>query len=197
MIEPEKANGTNHAALGFLLLGLAAAGRALLGVPGQSSMAEVTLSMLGVIGLLLLADRHSLPALPSALGQVVLELILCGSQTEGAWRRLRVVLRAADLWLVLVTVVLALGLAASFDPGAAFAKSSRAMGVSAAAVLAVQTVLLWLSARNPADAALATASAAVFVAFSVLLLWFTALMLRLYGRLRTPLPPRRGWRHRG
>ena len=67
----------------------------------------------------------------------------------------------------------------------------------AAAVLAVQTVLLWLSARNPADAALATASAAVFVAFSVLLLWFTALMLRLYGRLRTPLPPRRGWRHRG
>ena len=44
----------NYAAAGFLLLGIGAAGRAFLGVPEGVTMAELSLTVLLVIGALLL-----------------------------------------------------------------------------------------------------------------------------------------------
>ena len=50
----------NYAAAGFLLLGIGAAGRAFLGVPEGVTMAELSLTVLLVIGALLLgAGRRS------------------------------------------------------------------------------------------------------------------------------------------
>ena len=47
-------NRHNYAAAGFLLLGIGAAGRAFLGVPEGVTMAELSLTVLLVIGALLL-----------------------------------------------------------------------------------------------------------------------------------------------
>ena len=47
----------NYAAAGFLLLGIGAAGRAFLGVPEGVTMAELSLTVLLVIGALLLTRQ--------------------------------------------------------------------------------------------------------------------------------------------
>lgn len=88
----------NKTALAYLLVGVAAAGRALLAVPENAAIQEVSLTVLALVGYLLLASKTRLPTVFGAAG-VVLELILCGSQTGGAWTRLAPALRAADLWL--------------------------------------------------------------------------------------------------
>ena len=88
----------NKTALAYLLVGVAAAGRALLAVPENAAIQEVSLTVLALVGYLLLASKTRLPTVFGAAG-VVLELILCGSQTGGAWARLAPALRAADLWL--------------------------------------------------------------------------------------------------
>ena len=88
----------NKTALAYLLVGVAAAGRALLAVPGNAAIQEVSLTVLALVGYLLLASKTRLPTVFGAAG-LVLELILCGSQTGGAWARLAPALRAADLWL--------------------------------------------------------------------------------------------------
>ena len=56
----------NYAAAGFLLLGIGAAGRAFLGVPEGVTMAELSLTVLLVIGALLLT-RQGLAALVCGL----------------------------------------------------------------------------------------------------------------------------------
>ena len=94
----------NRPALGFLLLGIAAIGRALLGVQDTSSTAEVTLTVLAGLGAALLAARCR-KALPAYIGQLVMEVLLCGLEV-GGW--LRPVLRAVDLWLVLAGVFVTL-----------------------------------------------------------------------------------------
>ena len=88
----------NKTALAYLLVGVAAAGRALLAVPENAAIQEVSLTVLALVGYLLLASKTRLPTVFGAAG-LVLELILCGSQTGGAWARLAPALRAADLWL--------------------------------------------------------------------------------------------------
>ena len=50
----------NYAAAGFLLLGIGAAGRAFLGVPEGVTMAELSLTVLLVIGALLLSGLYLL-----------------------------------------------------------------------------------------------------------------------------------------
>lgn len=47
----------NRPALGFLLVGISAAGRALLAVPETTSLAELSLTMLAVIGYLVLTRQ--------------------------------------------------------------------------------------------------------------------------------------------
>lgn len=75
----------NYAAAGFLLLGIGAAGRAFLGVPEGVTMAELSLTVLLVIGALLLT-RQGLAALVCGLAATALELVLCCSwvQASGA-----------------------------------------------------------------------------------------------------------------
>ena len=92
----------NYAAAGFLLLGIGAAGRAFLGVPEGVTMAELSLTVLLVIGALLLT-RQGLVALVCGLAATALELVLCGSwvQAGGALAAAAPFLRLADLWLLL------------------------------------------------------------------------------------------------
>ena len=71
----------NYAAAGFLLLGIGAAGRAFLGVPEGVTMAELSLTVLLVIGTLLLT-RQGLAALVCGLAATALELVLCGSWVQ-------------------------------------------------------------------------------------------------------------------
>ena len=78
---------------------MSAAGRALLAMPDGTQIQELSLTVLAVVGYLLLCRRTVRPLLCGA-GQLALELILCGSQTGGAWAWLLPLLRAADLWLL-------------------------------------------------------------------------------------------------
>ena len=138
----------NYAAAGFLLLGIGAAGRAFLGVPEGVTMAELSLTVLLVIGALLLT-RQGLAALVCGLAATALELVLCGSwvQAGGALAAAAPFLRLADLWLLLG--------------------------------------LVWGSLAAPASVPLGKASSGSFVVFSVLLLWYTVLMVKAYNVQRT------------
>ena len=69
----------NKTALAYLLIGVAAAGRALLSVPENAAIQEVSLTVLALVGYLLLASKSRLPVLFGAAG-LVLELILSGLQ---------------------------------------------------------------------------------------------------------------------
>lgn len=88
----------NKTALAYLLIGVAAAGRALLAVPEAAAIQEVSLTVLALVGYLLLAGEAKLPIVFGAAG-LVLELILSGAQSGGAWVWLEPALRAVDLWL--------------------------------------------------------------------------------------------------
>ena len=65
----------NKTALAYLLVGVAAAGRALLAVPENAAIQEVSLTVLALVGYLLLASKTRLPTVFGAVG-LVLELIL-------------------------------------------------------------------------------------------------------------------------
>ena len=73
----------NKTALAYLLIGVAAAGRALLSVPENAAIQEVSLTVLALVGYLLLASKSRLPVLFGAAG-LVLELILSGVPAGGA-----------------------------------------------------------------------------------------------------------------
>ena len=116
----------NKTALAYLLVGVAAAGRALLAVPENAAIQEVSLTVLALVGYLLLASKTRLPTVFGAVG-LVLELILCGSQTG---------------------VPLAVYTATHFIPS------------------------------------LTSVAAVSFVVFSVVMLWFAAIMIRAYNDAR-------------
>ena len=82
----------NKTALAYLLIGVAAAGRALLAVPEAAAIQEVSLTVLALVGYLLLAGEAKLPIVFGAAG-LVLELILSGAQSGGAWVWLEPALR--------------------------------------------------------------------------------------------------------
>lgn len=157
----------NKVALAYLLVGISAAGRALLAMPDNTQIQELSLTALAVVGYLVICRRTLWPLL-CGIGQLVLELILCGSQTGGVWVWLSPALRAADLWLLLAACVLMLRLAG---------QPRRAMPLAAALLLAVYTVTHFL----PGAAVVASAS---FVLFSVALVWYAVLMLRAYQAAR-------------
>ena len=157
----------NRLAAAYLLAGIAAAGRALLAVPGAASVQELALTALAVAGYLLVCRRTAMPLVCGAV-QLVLELVLCGSQSGGAWVWLLPALRAADLWLLLAACWRMLRLAG---------QPSRAMPAAAAVPLAVYTVTRFVQQASPA-------AGISFVVFSVMLLWYAVLMLRAYSAAR-------------
>lgn len=157
----------NRMAAACLLCGIAAAGRALLAMPDAVGLQELSLTVLAVVGYLLVCRRTALPLVCGA-AQLVLELVLCGSQSGGVWVWLLPALRAADLWLLLAACRRMLRLAG---------QPYRAMPAAAAVPLAVYTV-----AHFVPQAALAAGIS--FVVFSILLLWYAVLMLRAYSAAR-------------
>ena len=157
----------NRLALAYLLIGISAAGRALLAVPENTQLQELSLTVLAVVGYLLICRRTVLP-LVGGMVQLVLELILCGSQTGGVWTWLMPLLRAADLWVLLLTTVLMLRQAG---------QPPRLMPGVAMVPLAVYTVSRLLELPT-------VISSGAFVVFSVLLLWYAVLMLRAYNEAR-------------
>lgn len=170
----------NRPALGFLLLGIAAIGRALLGVQDTSSTAEVTLTVLAGLGAALLAARCR-KALPAYIGQLVMEVLLCGLEV-GGW--LRPVLRAVDLWLVLAGVLVTLTAAEQVRNDEAYTAKHRLLRPVLTVLLAVQTVLLFAQTALPGLTPLAVAGAGVFVLFSLGLIWYGTRMLSTYNALR-------------
>ena len=169
----------NYAAAGFLLLGIGAAGRAFLGVPEGVTMAELSLTVLLVIGALLLT-RQGLAALVCGLAATALELVLCGSwvQAGGALAAAAPFLRLADLWLLLGLVWGSLPVARRAVDDLKYTRSTRML-------LAAHTVLRIASLAAPASVPLGKASSGSFVVFSVLLLWYTVLMVKAYNVQRT------------
>ena len=121
----------NYAAAGFLLLGIGAAGRAFLGVPEGVTMAELSLTVLLVIGALLLT-RQGLAALVCGLAATALELVLCGSwvQAGGALAAAAPFLRLADLWLLLGLVWGSLPVARRAVDDLKYTRSTRMMLVA-------------------------------------------------------------------
>ena len=99
---------------------------------------------------------------------LVLELILCGSQTGGVWARLAPALRAADLWLFWGAALVLVRLAG---------RQQSKMPYIAAVPLAVYTVTHFIPS-------LTSVAAVSFVVFSVVMLWFAAIMIRAYNDAR-------------
>ena len=172
----------NYAAAGFLLLGIGAAGRAFLGVPEGVTMAELSLTVLLVIGALLLT-RQGLAALVCGLAATALELVLCGSwvQAGGALTAAAPFLRLADLWLLWGSLPAARRAVDNLK----YTRSTRMMLVACGVLLAAHTVLRIASLAAPASVPLGKASSGSFVVFSVLLLWYTVLMVKAYNVQRT------------
>ena len=176
----------NYAAAGFLLLGIGVAGRAFLGVPEGVTMAELSLTVLLVIGALLLT-RQGLAALVCGLAATALELVLCGSwvQAGAALATAAPFLRLADLWLLLGLVWDSLPAARRAVDDLKYTRSTRMMLVACGVLLAAHTVLRIASLAAPASVPLGKASSGSFVVFSVLLLWYTVLMVKAYNVQRT------------
>lgn len=170
----------NRPALGFLLLGIAAIGRALLGVQDTSSAAEVTLTVLAGLGAALLGARCRL-GLAAYCGQFVLEVLLCGVE-GGGW--LRPVLRTADLWLVLAGVWLTLSASEQLMKDETCTTKHRTLRLTLTVLLAIQTVLLFAQTALPDLEPLGMADALVFVLFSFGLIWYGTRMLGTYNALR-------------
>lgn len=159
----------NRPALGFLLVGVSAAGRALLAVPEAASLAELSLTMLAVIGYLVAGSR-GWGALVCGVGQMILELVLCGAQIEGGglWLWLAPLLRVADIALLLAASLWML-------------RQAGHQGKLLPALLLLTWGVYAVASFVPAAVGV---GAGAFVAFSVTLLWYTVLMIRQYNALR-------------
>ena len=149
-------------------------------------MAELSLTVLLVIGALLLT-RQGLAALVCGLAATALELVLCGSwvQAGGALAAAAPFLRLADLWLLLGLVWGSLPTARRAVDDLKYTRSTRMMLVACGVLLAAHTVLRIASLAAPASVPLGKASSGSFVVFSVLLLWYTVLMVKAYNVQRT------------
>lgn len=158
----------NRPALAYLLVGVASAGRAMLAMPDGTALQEVSLTVLALVGYLLLG-RRGLPVMACGTVELLLELVLCGTLSGPAW--LEPLLRAAALWLLWATV-LQMNKIAGYTQG----KNAK-MPLAAAVPLAVYSVAHFFPAA-------ATAASFVFIAFSIVLLWYAVLLLRAYNTAR-------------
>lgn len=158
----------NRPALAYLLVGVAAAGRALLAMPDGTALQEVSLTVLALVGYLLLG-RRALPVLACGTVQLVLELVLCGTLAGPAW--LAPLLRAVALWLLWATVFQMVKIA-----GYTEGKNAK-MPLAAAIPLAVYSVAHFFAGA-------AAAASFAFIVFSIILLWYAVLLLRAYNTTR-------------
>ena len=94
------------------------------------------------------------------------------------------VLRLVDLWLLMVLAAGALAPARRAMDDLRYTKSTHTMWVAEAVILLAHTVLRAVNLAVPGSAGLATAVSVSFVAFSVVLLWFTVLMVKASTALR-------------
>ena len=94
-------------------------------------------------------------------------------------------LRLADLWLLLGLVWGSLPAARRAVDDLKYTRSTRMMLVACGVLLAAHTVLRIASLAAPASVPLGKASSGSFVVFSVLLLWYTVLMVKAYNVQRT------------
>lgn len=95
------------------------------------------------------------------------------------------VLRLTDLWLLLGLVWGSLPAARRAVDDLKYTRSTRMMLVACGVLLAAHTVLRIASLAAPASVSLGKASSGSFVVFSVLLLWYTVLMVKAYNVQRT------------
>lgn len=176
-------NKRNRPALGFLLMGIGLAGRALLAVPETVSVPELSMTVISLLGFLLLA---AFVPMACTMGQLVLELILCSTQAEtgGVWLWLTPVLRQADLWLLVAACCLGLFAAKQRMEAETFAAKTVWPPRLSLLLLGAQTLAMAAAKWMPANPTLALAATVLFVAFSVSLLWFTVLFLQCYNALR-------------
>ena len=112
---------------------------------------------------------------------------MCGSwvQASGAFAAAAPFLRLADLWLLLGLVWGSLPAARRAVDNLKCTRSTRMMLVACGVLLAAHTVLRIASLAAPASVPLGKASSGSFVVFSVLLLWYTVLMVKAYNVQRT------------
>lgn len=172
----------DHRAAAYLLLGVGAAGRALLAVPESVNLAELSLSVLMLCGALLLT-REGLQSICCITLALLAELALCGSWVQGGgW--LPAVLRLADLWLLMGAAAGALSSSRLAMDDLHYTRSTRLMLLSDSLILLLHTVLRLVSLAMPDNSALAAAMSISFVVFSVVLLWFTVLMIKAYSAVR-------------
>lgn len=172
----------NHLAAGFLLLGIGTAGRALLGGPEGVTAAELSLTVLLVVGALLLGRESPWPVLFAAAAAAV-ELVLCSSwvQAGGALAAAAPFVRLADLWLLFALAYASVPPARRAVDELKYTGATRAMLWACGGVLALHTALRLAALVWTEAGWLANAASVSFVAFSAVLLWFTVLMLRAYN----------------
>lgn len=173
----------DHRALAYLVGAVACGGRAFLGVPAEVTAADVSLSVLWAVSLLLLAlDRRKAWYAAPPLCMVALELYLCG--TEGAGTLLWALARVADLALLAACPALLLRSARDTMKNDGYTRQGKYMLVMQGVFLAALTVLLPVCTMNPGQAAAATARSAAFLLYSIAQLWFVVLAVRAYNRAR-------------
>lgn len=179
MKQKNKLKLRDHRALAYLLAAVAAGGRAFLGVPAEVTAADVSLTGLWLAALLLLgwAARRIWYVLPP-LGMAAMELYLCSA--GGGAVLLWAALRAADLLLLSLCTLLVMRSARTALPGERFARQARWMLAIQGLLWAALAVLLPACALRPALASLATARSTVFLAYSMVQLWFVVLAVRAY-----------------
>ena len=93
--------------------------------------------------------------------------------------------RPAELWLLLGLVWGSLPVGRRAVDDLKYTRSTRMMLVACGVLLAAHTVLRIASLAAPASVPLGKASSGSFVVFSVLLLWYTVLMVKAYNVQRT------------
>lgn len=169
----------NPVAVGLLLIGVSAAGRALLGVPTVVSTAELMLTMVSAVGAILLGTECRSATVP-ALGQIVPEILLVGLPATGAWVWPRTLLRAADLGLLVWFVHLVLCFCRDRIREDRYAFGAKWMVRCLIAAYLCQAVVMLCYAADPAHETLHFMDTAVFMVFSLLLLWYTVLVIRGY-----------------
>ncbi len=106
-------------------------------------------------------------------------------QTGGALAAAAPFLRLADLWLLLGLVWGSLPAARRAVDDLKYTRSTRMMLVACGVLLAAHTVLRIASLAAPASVPLARLLPAALSVFSVLLLWYTVLMVKAYNVQRT------------
>ena len=90
-----------------------------------------------------------------------------------------------NLWLLLGVVWGSLPVSRRAVDDLKYTRSTRMMLVACGVLLAAHTVLRIASLAAPASVPLGKASSGSFVVFSVLLLWYTVLMVKAYNVQRT------------